>query len=87
MTTGIHQLLAQYERGEISRREYLARVMALVVAAPVAGAASPTISSIKTLNRPFTIKVKQLLLPDSDILEYFCAEDEKDRVHSTSQGN
>ena len=31
--------------------------------------------------KPFTFQVTQLLLPDSDILEYFCAENEKDRAH------
>ena len=46
-----------------------------------------TIDDPKMYTRPFTIKVTQLLLADSDILEYFCTEDEKDRVHSTSQGN
>jgi hypothetical protein len=31
--------------------------------------------------RPFTIKVTHLLQPDTDVLEYFCNENEKDRVH------
>ena len=31
--------------------------------------------------RPFTIKVTHLLQPDTDILEYFCNENEKDQVH------
>jgi hypothetical protein len=35
----------------------------------------------KMYTKPFTIKVTQLLLPDSDILENFCAENEKDRAH------
>jgi hypothetical protein len=46
-----------------------------------------TIDDPKMYTRPFTIKVTQLLLPDTDILEYFCAEDEKDRVHSSSPKN
>jgi hypothetical protein len=40
-----------------------------------------TIDDPKMYTRPFTIKVTQLLLPDSDILEYFCNENEKDRAH------
>ncbi|MGA6981447.1 MAG: hypothetical protein WBZ11_07855 [Candidatus Sulfotelmatobacter sp.] len=32
-------------------------------------------------NKPFTAKVTHLLQPDTDILEYVCAENEKDRVH------
>ena len=32
-------------------------------------------------SRPFTIKVTHLLQPDTDVLEYFCNENEKDRVH------
>jgi hypothetical protein len=31
--------------------------------------------------KPFTIKVAFELQPDSDILEYFCNENEKDRSH------
>ena len=40
-----------------------------------------TIDDPKMYTRPFTIKVTHLLVPDSDILEYFCAENEKDRGH------
>ena len=32
--------------------------------------------------KPFTIKFTQELLPDGDIFEYFCNENEKDRAHS-----
>ena len=31
--------------------------------------------------KPFTIKVTHLLQADTDILEYFCNENEKDRGH------
>jgi hypothetical protein len=31
--------------------------------------------------RPFTIKITHLLQPDTDILEYFCNENEKDQIH------
>jgi hypothetical protein len=40
-----------------------------------------TIDDPKMYTKPFTFKVAQLLLPDSDILENFCAENEKDRAH------
>jgi hypothetical protein len=40
-----------------------------------------TIDDPKTYTRPFTIKLKQHLLPDTDLLESFCAENEKDRSH------
>ena len=44
-----------------------------------------TIDDPKTFTKPFTIKFNQLLIPDSDILEYFCTENEKDRAHLASQ--
>jgi catechol 2,3-dioxygenase-like lactoylglutathione lyase family enzyme len=50
MTNGTDQLLGQYEHGHITRREYLARVTALIVAAQTAAAANPAISSVKQLN-------------------------------------
>ena len=40
-----------------------------------------TIDDPKMYTKPVTFKVTQLLLPDSDILEYFCTENEKDRAH------
>src|SRR5579862_2954498 len=40
-----------------------------------------TIDDPKTYTRPFTIKLEQRLLPDSDLLESFCAENEKDAPH------
>ena len=42
---------------------------------------SVTIEDPKMYTRPFTIKVTEVLLPDSDILESICNENEKDRVH------
>jgi len=41
-----------------------------------------TIDDPETYTRPFTIKLKQRLLPDTDLLEYYCAENEKDVSHS-----
>jgi hypothetical protein len=40
-----------------------------------------TIDDPKTYARPFTIKLRQRLLPDTDLLESFCAENEKDAGH------
>ena len=40
-----------------------------------------TIDDPETYTRPFTIKLKQRLLPNTDLLESFCAENEKDVVH------
>lgn len=40
-----------------------------------------TIDDPKMYTRRFTIKATHLLQADSDILEYFCAENEKDRIH------
>jgi hypothetical protein len=40
-----------------------------------------TIDDPKTYTRPFTIKLQQSLLPDTDLLESFCAENEKDVTH------
>jgi hypothetical protein len=40
-----------------------------------------TFDDPKMYTRPFTIKVNQLLQPDTDVLEYVCAENEKDKVH------
>ena len=44
-----------------------------------------TIDDAQTYTRPFTIKLKQRLLPDSDLLESFCAENEKDAHHTTGK--
>jgi hypothetical protein len=40
-----------------------------------------TIDDPKTYTRPFTIQLKQRLQADSDLLESFCAENEKDSTH------
>jgi hypothetical protein len=40
-----------------------------------------TFDDPKYYTRPFTFKTRLRLIPDSDILEYVCAENEKDRVH------
>ena len=40
-----------------------------------------TFDDPKMYTRPFTIRYRMDLQPDSDIAEYVCAENEKDRVH------
>jgi hypothetical protein len=40
-----------------------------------------TIYDPKTYTKPFTIKLKQRLVPDTDLLESFCIENEKDVSH------
>lgn len=44
-----------------------------------------TVDDPQTYTRPFTITLKQNLVPDSDLLESFCAEDEKDASHTTGK--
>jgi hypothetical protein len=41
-----------------------------------------TLEDPKTFARPFSITFVEQLVADSDILEYFCGENEKDRAHS-----
>ena len=43
-----------------------------------------TIDDPKTFTRPFTYKYTDDLLPDTDLLESFCTENEKDRLHMAS---
>lgn len=43
-----------------------------------------TVDDPKTYTRPFTVTLKQRLIPDSDVLESFCAENEKDLRHIPS---
>ncbi len=42
---------------------------------------SVTIEDPKMYTRPFTVKVTEALIPDSDVLETVCNENEKDRTH------
>jgi hypothetical protein len=44
-----------------------------------------TIDDPVTYSRPFTIKLKQRLLPDTDLLESVCAENEKDVTHERAK--
>jgi hypothetical protein len=40
-----------------------------------------TFEDPKYYTRPFTVKIPFHLLPDTDVLEFVCGENEKDRVH------
>jgi hypothetical protein len=40
-----------------------------------------TIDDPKVYTKPFSIKISELLMPDSDVTEYFCNENEKDGSH------
>ena len=40
-----------------------------------------TINDPKSYTRPFSIRYTQTLVPDTDVLESICAENEKDRTH------
>jgi hypothetical protein len=44
-----------------------------------------TIEDPKMYLMPITVKVTELLVPDSDVLESFCNENEKDRAHLQKQ--
>ena len=40
-----------------------------------------TIDDPAMYTKPFTVKATEILLPDSDVLETVCNENEKDRAH------
>jgi hypothetical protein len=40
-----------------------------------------TFDDPKYYTRPFTLKTGLRVISDSDVLEYVCTENEKDRVH------
>ena len=40
-----------------------------------------TVDDSTMYTKPFTIKIEQRLLPDTDLIESFCLENEKDRAH------
>ena len=43
-----------------------------------------TVEDPKMYTKPFTVMITELLIPDSDILESICNENEKDRPHMPS---
>jgi hypothetical protein len=44
-----------------------------------------TVDDPKMYLKPITVKVTELLVPDSDVLETFCEENERDRPHMPSR--
>lgn len=44
-----------------------------------------TIDDPKTYTRPFTFKTSAVLLPDTDLIESYCVENERDVVHLAAQ--
>jgi hypothetical protein len=40
-----------------------------------------TIDDPKTYNKPFTVRFNVILSPDTELLEYFCTDNEKDQAH------
>ncbi len=40
-----------------------------------------TVDDPKTYTKPVTVRLNYRLLPDTELLESFCAEDEKDLAH------
>jgi len=40
-----------------------------------------TVDDAKAYTRPWTVTLNQTILPDTDLLEYHCNENEKDRAH------
>jgi hypothetical protein len=41
-----------------------------------------TLDDPKTFTHPVTVKFTELLLPDTDLIESFCSENEKDLAHA-----
>lgn len=44
-----------------------------------------TIDDPMTYTKPFSIRYTQTLVPDTDVLEYICTENERDRTHLAGQ--
>jgi len=40
-----------------------------------------TIDDPKAYTKPWTVKLHQMLVPDTDLLEYYCQDNEKDTPH------
>jgi hypothetical protein len=40
-----------------------------------------TVNDLKAYTSPWTVKLTQLLAPDTELLDYFCSENEKDGPH------
>jgi hypothetical protein len=46
-----------------------------------------TITDPKTFTKPITFSVVEELLPDTDLLEHYCSENEKDADHHPRKGD
>ena len=44
-----------------------------------------TVEDPKMYTRPFTVRYSQVLAPDTDLLDFVCTENEKDRAHLPNQ--
>jgi hypothetical protein len=44
-----------------------------------------TVTDPQTYTQPLTVKVNFRLLPDTDVIESFCSEDEQDLPHMRGQ--
>jgi len=44
-----------------------------------------TVDDAKAYTKPWTVTLNQTILPDTDLLEYHCNDNEKDRVHLVGQ--
>jgi hypothetical protein len=44
-----------------------------------------TVDDSKAYTKPWSIKVKQILAPDTELLDYICLENERDVRHLASQ--
>jgi len=44
-----------------------------------------TVDDPKVYTRPWTVKVNQILAPDTDLIDYICLENEKDRQHMVAK--
>jgi hypothetical protein len=44
-----------------------------------------TIDDSKAYTRPWTVTLHQILVPDTDLLEYYCQENEKDAPHAVGK--
>ena len=44
-----------------------------------------TVDDSKAYTRPWTIKLHEVLIPDTDLLEYQCGDNEKDAAHSVGR--
>ena len=44
-----------------------------------------TVDDPKAYKRPWTIKLHQLLVPDTELLDYYCNDNEKDSAHAVGK--